>query len=96
MYRRDVCEWQALPDFHLQGPLLPYGHSPSRSKDRGILDILDKKLRLYNSNGFFISTVYCDNEFKKVYPNLRDNRDGVTMDFSTLRLMSLRPSGTIV
>ena len=51
-------------------------------KTEELLNSLDQVLRLYNSNGFYIATVYCDNEFKKVYPNLQDNYDGVALDFS--------------
>ena len=42
-----------------------------------LLGSLDQVLCLYNSNGFYISTVFCDNEFKKIYPDLKDNYDGI-------------------
>ena len=55
---------------------------PGRTTEE-LLESLDQVLRLYNSNGFYISTVYCDNEFKEIYPNLKDNYDGLTfLDFS--------------
>ena len=57
------------------------GPLPGR-KTTESLDTFDRVLHLYNSNGFFITTIYCNNEFKKVYTDLQDNYDGIAMDYS--------------
>ena len=54
---------------------------PSREKDV-LYKHLDQILRLYNSNGFEIKKIYCDNEFRSIMDEIKDNIDGITFDYS--------------
>ena len=42
---------------------------------------LDKTLRVYNSNGFRVSHIYCDTDFKVLMDEVKDNLD-VTMNYT--------------
>ena len=52
----------------------------SRTKD-AIYKAIDKILRTYNHAEFTIRTIYCDNEFKSVFDDVKDDM-GVTMNYA--------------
>ncbi|CAJ1943965.1 unnamed protein product [Cylindrotheca closterium] len=51
-----------------------------RTKD-AIYKSIDEILRIYNHAEFRIKTIYCDNEFKPVFDDMKDNMD-VTMNYA--------------
>ncbi|CAJ1944663.1 unnamed protein product [Cylindrotheca closterium] len=51
-----------------------------RTKD-AIYKSIDKILRIYNHAEFRIKTIYCDNEFKPVFDDVKDNLD-VTVNYA--------------
>ena len=56
---------------------------PTRTS-RDLFAILDRTLRVYNDNGFTISHIECDNEFRKIFEEVEDDLD-VNMVFVSPR-----------
>ena len=54
---------------------------PNQEKDT-LFAYLDHVLRLYNSNGFQISDLYCDNQFQPIFDEIKDNFKSIDFHFS--------------
>ena len=53
----------------------------SRQKEN-LYSGLDEVLRMYNSNGFYIEKIYCDNEFRSIMDEISDTLEGITLKYS--------------